>query len=307
MHREFSGENAGVDWLLSVEEDAFIRRYKGKNRFQCAVLLKFFQTEGRFPRSFDEIPKAGLSNLSIFLGSYDPQSGTSIRQRADIREFLGFSPPRTEDYAHAQDWLCTEVNRTPVDDGWLSSSVREWFRDHRIELPSVGQVERIVRSSLALFEDRLFRGIAALLSDDSKQALDQLLVPQASVEADGPSAPFSLLKADPGKPSLNSVFAELSKLADIDAVNLPAGLFDSVSGKTLHLHRSHAATESVRDMRLHPDHIQHTLAAAFCYERRQEIIDGLIELLIQIVHTIRVRAEKKVIKELVASIRDSFR
>ncbi len=292
---------------MSGDERAFVSRYRGANRLQCAALLKFFQAEGRFPRTFDEIPKVELSALSSFLGvdpakigSYDPQSGTSIRHRADIRDFLGFRPPRTEDYAHAQDWLCTEVIRTPVDDGELSSSVREWFWDHRIELPSAGQVERIVRSSLASFEERLFQRIATRLADESKQVLDQLLVPRAGGETDALTTPFSLLKADAGKPSLNSVFAELSKFSDIDAVNLPTGLFDTVSGKTRHLYRSRAATESVRDMRLHPDHIRHTLAAAFCYERRQEIIDGLIELLIQIVHTIRVRAEKKVIKALVS-------
>lgn len=151
---------------MSADEKAFVSRHRGVNRLQCAALLKFFQMEGRFPKAFDEIPKRGLFELSRFfgteasgIGSYEPQSGTSIRQRAAIREFLGFRPPRTEDYACVQDWLCTKVIRTPDAERELYGPVREWFWDHRIELPAPGQVERLVRASLASFEDRLFRGL----------------------------------------------------------------------------------------------------------------------------------------------------
>jgi hypothetical protein len=55
-------------------------------------------------------------------------------------------------------------------------------------------------------------------------------------------------------------------------------------------------------MRLHPAPIRYTLLAAFCWQRRQEIIDGLVDLLIQIVHRISVRAEKNVVEELVGDL-----
>jgi TnpA family transposase len=55
-------------------------------------------------------------------------------------------------------------------------------------------------------------------------------------------------------------------------------------------------------MRLHPEPMRYTLLAAFCWQRRQEIIDGLVDLLIQIVHRISVRAEKKVGEELVGDL-----
>jgi hypothetical protein len=44
------------------------------------------------------------------------------------------------------------------------------------------------------------------------------------------------------------------------------------------------------------------LLAAFCCQRRQEIIDGLVDLLIQIVHRITIRAEKKVVTELLGDL-----
>ncbi len=55
-------------------------------------------------------------------------------------------------------------------------------------------------------------------------------------------------------------------------------------------------------MRRHPEPIRSALLTIFCWQRRKEIIDGLVDLLIQIVHKISVRAEKKVIEELVGEL-----
>ena len=305
------GQFSEFQELLSPEEEVLIHRYKGERRFRCAVLLKFFQTEGRFPNSFDEIPQNFLANLSKSLRievsnifSYDTQSGTSIRRRADIREFLGFRRPKAEDYNLLQNWLCNEIIQEPNDDRDLLAHVKKWFWDHRIESPAHGKQDRIVNTALASFEEQHFQKISTKLSNHSKETIDRLFIPNSGGEADGATTSFSLLKSDPGKPSLNSVFMELSKLEKLDNLDMPSDLFDGISLKTVHQYRSRAATESVWDMRRHPDPIWYTLAAAFCWERRQEIIDGLVELLIQIVHKIQVNSEKKVIKELVNSVRE---
>ena len=41
-----------------------------------------------------------------------------------------------------------------------------------------------------------------------------------------------------------------------------------------------------------------TLVAALCWLRRREVTDSLVDLLIQVIHKINVRAEKRVDKEL---------
>ena len=53
----------------------------------------------------------------------------------------------------------------------------------------------------------------------------------------------------------------------------------------------------------HPEPIRYTLVAAFCWQRRKEIIDGLVDLLIQMVHRIGARAERKVVKALLEDLR----
>jgi hypothetical protein len=39
------------------------------------------------------------------------------------------------------------------------------------------------------------------------------------------------------------------------------------------------------------------LSAAFCWQRRRDIIDGLVDLLVLVIHRIGVRAERKVVQE----------
>lgn len=46
--------------------------------------------------------------------------------------------------------------------------------------------------------------------------------------------------------------------------------------------------------------------SVFFYTRRSEIIDGLIELLIQIIHRLSVKAEKKVFKVLMQYFRKVY-
>ena len=54
-----------------------------------------------------------------------------------------------------------------------------------------------------------------------------------------------------------------------------------------------------RTQRRHPSPIRHTLLTAFFWQRRQSIIDGLVELLIQIVHRVSVNVERRVVTEVV--------
>jgi hypothetical protein len=91
-------------------------------------------------------------------------------------------------------------------------------------------------------------------------------------------------------------------LSQIEALKLPDNLFAEIQPKILRQYRLRAAAEPPREVRRHPEPIRYTLLAVFCWQRRHEIIDGLVDLLIQIVHRISVRAEKKVVDELLGDL-----
>jgi hypothetical protein len=86
-------------------------------------------------------------------------------------------------------------------------------------------------------------------------------------------------------------------------LELPFNLFVGLAPKVVAGYRQRAVTEELYELRRHPEAIRYTLVAAYCHLRQQEITDNLVELLLQIVHDIGARAEKKATQQLIAQIR----
>ena len=294
-------------WSISDLEWNVIKKYRGVNRFKCAALLKYYQIEGRFPEKFSDIPEIGRKALSSHLNpaesidpAYDYLDATGRRQRADIRAYVGFRLSVKADYNAITLFLVDRVFHDFNAENSLSRLLKHWFQDRMIERPTVLREERILNAVRVNLEDQRYQHIANQLSDVRKQGLYDLL----KTQTDETYAPLVLLKDDPGKPCLSSVFIELSKLGSIDTLDLPLDLFPAGGQKLRQTYRHRAAREPVRELRRHPDHIRYALLAAFCLERREEILDNLTDLLIQIVHKIQVKAERKVTKELAGGVRE---
>ncbi len=86
-------------WSLTPVELELTAGRTGVNQLGFAVLLKFFQLEGKFPENFRDIPKQVLNYLARFLklkgsslSSYNFKGRSSKRHRTEIRAFAGFRP-----------------------------------------------------------------------------------------------------------------------------------------------------------------------------------------------------------------------
>jgi hypothetical protein len=111
------------------------------------------------------------------------------------------------------------------------------------------------------------------------------------------------LRGNPGRPSLASVQEELTKLELIRELNLPADLFDHASSSDLKRCRRRVAVEVPYELRRHPDAPRITWLAAFVFLRARTLTDDLVDLLIETIHRIGVRAERKVERELLEDIK----
>ena len=112
MKRNWSDDELAEQWSLSPEELALLPNRVGHNRFGFAVQLKFFQIEGRFPRSPREVPAAALRYLSRQLGvsinifrKYDWRGRGRKDHRAAIRGYLGFRAFTAADGTRLDEWL----------------------------------------------------------------------------------------------------------------------------------------------------------------------------------------------------------
>ena len=136
--------------------------------------------------------------------------------------------------------------------------------------------------------------IAARLAPEVQQHLDALLVAEPPAEGEEEELPLSLLRLDPGPVGVESALAEIAKLRALRAIGLPSDLFEGYAPKLVERLRRRVAAESPSHIRQHPQAIRMTLLAALVFQRTQEVTDALVTLLIQIVHRIGKRAERRV-------------
>ena len=136
---------------------------------------------------------------------------------------MGISPSTAEDFKAVEAWLRKDVVPWDHDSRHLQDAVHAWYRSRLIEPPTAGRIERLVRSAVHTHETAICDGTAAKLLPSTRKAMDALIdssIPSDDQDADESSdwhsTPFSVLKTDPGRVSLQSVLRELEKLSQIE-------------------------------------------------------------------------------------------
>ena len=313
MKRQWDEDRIDTHWTLSASEHALLARRTGHGRFGFAVLLKFFQHERRFPDSRRELPAEVVRHMALQLSMpinalerFDWAGRTAKRQRTEILAWLGVRRMAINDWALLSTWIRT--NLLPSDHSLEQRTERtdEWLRAQGLHTPGATRLEKVLRAEVHAYEAELLHGITDCISGPSREALDRLL----GVDAEDESEPaktdatpqddlsreisFSQLRGDAGRASLDTLLGELLKLETLRKLNLPNRAIEGLPSKWRQKFRLRASVESIWDLRRHPAHVRYAIMAAFCFQRQHEIIDGLIDLLMQIIHKIDTRAEKKV-------------
>jgi hypothetical protein len=297
-------------FTLQADEMALLHHTTDHNRLGFAVLLKCFQYEARFPQHSQDVPEDIVHYIADQLAipaevyaQYNWQGRSIKNHRAQIRDFLGFRPYTETDEKPLMQWLEMKIFSHEQQMEALIEKIYQRLRTLKIEPPTPAQIERLARAALNHYDENLYERIAGKLSPELGNALDDLLEPAVS-EDDAPNihTPLYELKQDAGAIGINSLQQTAARLVQLKALTLPNDLFAAIAPKTITRYRQRAAVAAPSFLQRHPAPIRHTLLAAFCWCRQREITDELVELLIQIVHKIGVRAERKVYKELLADL-----
>ena len=80
-------------------------------------------------------------------------------------------------------------------------------------------------------------------------------------------------------------------------------MFQDVPAKFIEQFRQRCASESIRELRRHPAEIRYSMVAMFCWRRQHQLIDALVDLLLQIIHNLGARAEKRIDKRQFAEFK----
>jgi TnpA family transposase len=300
MKRVWEPEELITHWTLVEDDWRLLDGKVGAGRLGCAVMLKFFEIEGRFPRFREDVPPPVVEFLAELLGvepgsfaEYSVTGRTAESHRAAIRNVLGFRPAAVADQERWVAWLASEQCPVEQDKTRLATAVRRRARSESIEPPTTGQIERVVNSAVRTHETVFAAETTTRLGTAVCARLEGLVTSEKILGE---------IKSDPGPLGLETLLAEIAKLEAVRALRLPETVFADASDRLVAAWRSRAARMFPSDFAACPEPVRYTLLAALCWVRQSEITDALVGLLVDLVARINARAEKRVERELLSDL-----
>jgi Domain of unknown function (DUF4158) len=178
-------------WTLLEDERELVAGKQGPTRLGFALLLKFYTRAGRFPRGRAELDDDAVAFVArqvgmpaSDLGFYEWSGRTFKYHRAQVRRHLGFRECSIEDAAKLTGWLAAGVCRAERRADRVREELLARCRAERIEPPSAGRCDRIIRSALYQAEQALTRLVAARLGPAASVRLAQLAAAAADDDAE---------------------------------------------------------------------------------------------------------------------------
>ena len=302
--------------LIPPEIDFLVRRRKG-NRLAQALLLKYFQEHSRFPEKLEDIPSEAikwvakqLAESPELIEDYDWYGRTGMRFRTLIRNWLGFRPITVKGQAELRDWLDEIALPQEHRLSHLEKIAYQRLKEQKIEPPTEGRLRRLTLSAIHRYEQRFFTETAAKIDADIQERLMRLVhkkreiiiedIPIEQDDDEPTNYPIYELRADAGGAKVKTMRAVAGRLKYLQAIGLPHDLFADIPQRFLEEYAQKAKVESLSHLQRHRDEQTITLLAAFSWVRERQLTDQLVELLIQLLNTIRLRAKQKVEQELLA-------
>ncbi|EFO31876.1 transposase [Roseibium sp. TrichSKD4] len=280
-------------WSLSFSDLEFVHGYRHQTRIGVAAQLLFFRCHGYFPSTLAEIAQDAIDYVCdqtgepvALAGTYKLTGDLARRHRLQILRFLGFRRADDGD----KDGLFKHLSAIAGSVGSNSTELAEkgyaWALRNKVFIPSRAIMERLTRSALHAFSERFLGEICGHLPVETRLALE------ASLSAPRGEHGFLRLKEDVGAAALDSVLDATSRLEFVQSLDLPFDLMASVHPSWVKTLVRRVEGETAFEMRWHDETKRLGLLAIYIMSRRAQLLDGLVDLLIELVHRIAADIEK---------------
>ena len=216
-----------------------------KNKLAFAVLLKYFQLEGRYPKNKIVISPDLINSLAaqlninkVCIEKIEWQGRSIERFRREIRNHFGFREATLEDSELLKNYLIQNVLQNALTVRQCIEYAYHYLRNQKIEPFTTKELERHIRSAYRTYEQQLFSSIHNQLSDDVKKSIYDLLIGDIDSDEDNLEETTSEillrhLKKDIPGTKLKLVEFEISKLNRLREIHLPVEKFYKLSRKLI--------------------------------------------------------------------------
>lgn len=290
-------------WSLSFADIDFINSKPAATRLGLAAQLKFFSERGFFIVGNASLADEPIEYIAEQLGvradelsSYDFGRRTARRHCAEILQYLGFRRMKREDRQALSCWIVDDLCPSGQSVGPMLEAVFLWCRDRNIYGPSAKELERLVRSQRQRYLDGWLHEVSAALPIETVALMGVSLI-----DPDAPTG-FNAMKADAGRATLDNILEVTGRLAFIRQLNLPRHILSNIDPTWVEHIVRRVSGEKASEMRRHAESRQLALYAVYLMERESTIMDAMVELLVETVHTIGTRSKRKVVGDIAKDI-----
>lgn len=287
-----------------------------KNRLAFAVMLKFFQTNGRYPLKKDTIDPMIISSLATQLKIspvlFEPlYLGTRVseRFRRKIRGFLGYRIAKLCDAETLIIWLIEQMQHGSYTMPQYREKAHEFFKENKLEPFTQEKTDRYIRSAIHRFEKQFFANITKQLSSTSVKLVTDLLCDDTKIndskKENIPDDEITLrrLKADVAGAKLKHVAFEIKKLNFIRSIPIPSSLFDNTPRKLIKKYYQRIMAASPSNVLEFVHNARVASMACFVYMRSQLLTDDVADLFIKLIHNMKSSAEVHVNKKIISEVK----
>jgi hypothetical protein len=289
------------EWGLSYSDFEFLTRFGAKSRVMIACQLLFFRLHGHFPTDRGDLDPDVIAYVADQIGvaddlTYSFFSDTARRQRTGILDFLGMRRASDRDRAKIQAWMTDQLGGRDLNlADWIERGY-EQARQMGVFVPSTKIMERIARAARRDFRDAFLDRVGARLTAKSVEKLEWALSEPLA------DTGFQRLKDDVGAATLESVLLAARKVSFVDDLDLPMAVLGRVERGWIARLARQVEGETASEMRRHTPEKRLGLLAIYLMHRRSQLIDGLIDLLLEVVHRLGTRSRRKVIQGIASDI-----
>ena len=303
--KKLSDQELEEVYTLTQKNIDLIKRKPKKNRVYFLFLYKFYENHKRFPRDKD-LSKPIFKYIANQINVKDPFNiNYPYRTRqyliSEIKKDFDLKTISSKVITSLKQWLISNVLPFEYNSSVIKDKIYDYLDKNKYEHLSDLEIKKLIKSSLNLFEKRMMKEIFIKLPNKFNASIQNWLYYHNN-QLPEDLASLNDLKKNPGSIGVNSSFSEIAKLSTINSFSLPSGLLSKYSTKVINRYYQRALAQSIWEFNRQSVQLRNPLLAIFLTVKKEIITDNIVELLIQIIHKIKINAEKKIKKEFIKEI-----
>ena len=289
---EFSQQSLLKLGKLGANDVAFITKHRGQhNRLGFAYQLVFVRLFGKFPQIspleiIDELLDYTAVQLSInieYVNQYHHNRKTISKHQSEISNYLHLNSYNLSNEKMVREFIFKECMHLEARSLLKIKAIR-FLKEHKILLPAMSRLERLIATQRILARDHIFESINSKLSTDVKWNLENLLIKF------GDLSHLELIRKPPKCASVKSV----NNLADRMNLIKDTGILDidiNVNNNYQKIFAREIRVYSITRIRALPVMHRHTALACFLQQSYKDTIDFLIDTYIKLLNKSQSRSK----------------